>query len=250
MDQHKFSLTMRVRYQDIDSRLLTTPQALLGYMQEAAVTQAQSLDRGFGWLAYRNYAWMIVHTMLEAGRLPEWRSELTIQTWPSEMGRLLSRREFTISDQHGLCAQASTLWAFMDTQKRSVTRVPRELADSYSVLEEQAISGRFSRPLKLSQSTPAESWLVRRSDIDSNGHVNNLRYLNWIFDSLPERLAKRIQFSKLNIRYQKETLPGQRIQARCEQIQSDEGDFCFAHEVLLARTGDRVASAQTVFQKC
>ncbi len=248
----EFSHTMQVRYQDTDARLRLTPFSLVGAMQEAAILQSEEVGRGMAWLSERSQVWMIVQTLLRIDRLPVWKSRVTISTWPSDIGRLLSRREFVIADDRGECARATTLWAFVDTAARRVTRVPGELAQAYTIVAERAIQGPFPRPPRCQNPICEDRRPIRRGDIDSNGHVNNLRYLEWMLDCLPGDLPASAGLRELNIRYQKETLPGGLVRARTEEL-PESGDASeelrrFAHDVVLADTDERIALAETAWR--
>jgi acyl-ACP thioesterase len=237
-----------VRYQDVDADLRCTPICLVSGMQEAAILQSEDLGRGMAWLAERQQVWMIVQTLLHIARLPRWRAALRITTWPSDIGRLLSRREFIVGDADGECARATTRWAYVDTARHRVTRVPPELSGSYPIDAQRAIPGPLPRPARIDSALVEDARPVRLADIDSNGHVNNLRYLAWMLDSLPADLAAGVRPTRLNVRYQRETGPGERIVARVGELPTEaSGHRRFGHEVLLAGSGERIAIAESVW---
>ena len=241
-----FTLRLPIRYQDVDADLRCTPITLVGAMQEAAILQSEALGRGMDWLAERQQVWMIVQTRLEIARLPAWRAELVVTTWPSDIGRLLSRREFVVADGSGECARATTLWAYVDTARHRVTRVPPELSAAYPIIEQRALPGPLGRPPRLEAALTEDERPVRRTDIDSNGHVNNLRYLAWMLDSLPVDLPASARPTRLNVRYQRETGAGERIVARTGELPAQGPlERRFVHEVQLVSTGERIATAQT-----
>ena len=47
------------------------------------------------------------------------------------------------------------------------------------------------------------------TDIDYNGHVNNVRYIQWIEDTLDPALLEQAGRIRLDINYLNETLPGE-----------------------------------------
>ena len=62
---------------------------------------------------------------------------------------------------------------------------------------------------------------VRKSDIDVNRHVNNIRYVDWAFDALPEELALGGTLRRLQIHYKKEVHYGEPVVARTEMLERD-----------------------------
>jgi acyl-ACP thioesterase len=245
----KFQITFPVRYQDTDPRLRITPTALVGIMQEAAILHSEAVGRGIDYLSSRNLSWMIVQTRAQIKKPPAWRTPVRVTTWPSEMGRLLSRREFILSDEEGKpFLTATTLWALMNTQKRRVTRGPAEVGNAYSVFEERALDGPFRRPPHCENPQMEKSFIIRRWEIDFNGHVNNLRYLDWMLETLPDDIWEGYYICELNIRYQKEAGPAGSVQALAVELTTDDQrQRRFAHEIRLGDTGEPIAVAETAW---
>jgi acyl-ACP thioesterase len=245
----KFQISFPVRYQDSDPRLRATPTALVGIMQEAAILHSEAVGRGIDYLSSRHLSWMIVQTRAQIHKPPVWRTRVNVSTWPSEMGRLLSRREFILSDENEQpFLVATTLWAFMDTSRRRVTRVPAEVGNAYAVFEERALDGPFRRPAQCENPLMEKSFVIRRWEIDFNGHVNNLRYLDWMLETLPDDIWKSYCICELNIRYQKEAGPSGRVQALSVELTTDsQAQRRFAHEIRLGDTGETIAVAETAW---
>jgi medium-chain acyl-[acyl-carrier-protein] hydrolase len=246
----KFQIEFPVRYQDTDPRLRITPTALIGIMQEAAILHSEAVGRGIDYLSSRQLSWMIVQTRAKIHRLPRWRTRVQVSTWPSEMGRLLSRREFLLSngDPEPFLA-ATTLWAFMNTQKRRVTRVPAEVGSAYAVFEERALDEPFRRPAPCTNPRVEKSFAIRRGEIDFNAHVNNLRYLDWMLETLPDEIWAGFDICELNIRYQKEAGPTGTVRAYSVEIPADDEHRRFAHEIRLGDCGDPIAVAETAWMR-
>jgi medium-chain acyl-[acyl-carrier-protein] hydrolase len=244
--QGKFQISFPVRYQDTDPRLRVTPTALVGIMQEAAILHSEEVGRGIDYLSSRNLSWMIVQTRAKIHKLPPWRTRVNVSTWPSEMGRLLSRREFLLSGEEELpFLEATTLWAFMDTRRRRVTRVPAEVGNAYTVFEERALDGPFRRPAPCENPPAEKSFVIRRGEIDFNSHVNNLRYLDWMLETLPDEIWEGFRICELNIRYQKEAGPTGTVRAVSVEIPGGHEPKRFAHEIRLGDTGETIAVAET-----
>jgi acyl-ACP thioesterase len=201
-----------VRYQDTDVHLNATASALVGALQEAAILHSEELGRGIEYLTQRGQGWMITQTRAEVLRPARWRDELRVETWPSEMGRVLSRREFLIRDgAGGSLVRATTLWAFIDRVRQRVCRVPAEVASAYPVDSTRALDGVFGRPAPCARTQWSRVFPIGYRDVDSNRHVNNLRYLEWMIETLPPEVPERHFVRRINIRFQQETRPGAEV---------------------------------------
>lgn len=230
----------RIRYQDVDRALRLTPLGLLGLFQETAILQSHQVGRGFDWLERRGEVWVIVQTLVEIERLPQWSAQVEVQSWVSELGRMLSRREFLLDDERGPCARASTQWAYLDTRTRRVARMPDEHRQAYPLDPAQAVAKPFPRPIKVTHPAWVEDRVVGAADIDSNGHVNNRRSLGFLLRALP---AHGQSLRALKVRYTREVREGERLQVRIAPL----GPGRFAHEAVLEATGERLVSAETTF---
>ena len=245
----RFTSGFRVRYQDSDPSLLATPVALLGAMQEAAIEHSEYVERGTQWLQLRSLSWMIVQTRFEILSWPACHTDLEVITWPSEMGRLLSRREFIIKDaEKKPVLLGTTLWAFMDTAARKVTRVPEDVSGAYRVLIERALDKPFRRPEVCDEYEWQNRFPVRRREIDFNNHVNNLRYLDWMLETVPADCYEDFRVQEVNIRYQKEVSLGQAVLAKTARLSPTPGGLArFGHEILISESGEPIASAETIW---
>lgn len=83
---------------------------------------------------------------------------------------------------------------------------------------------------------------VRRSDIDTNGHVNNARYVEWMIEGIPEDLTQDYQLSELEVIYKKETMYGTDILSACQNMNVEPPEYLHRildekeHELALGRT--------------
>ncbi len=219
-----FSIRLPIRYEDSDHRRKLKPLALLAAIQESAILQSESLGRGFAWLFSQGWAWMLVQTRVEVETWPDWAKEITVRTWPSEMGRLLSVREFEIIADDKIVARASTLWAFFDKKKNRVARVPEEESRAYVIDPRRALDVKFVRPKSPNEEA---TWVqrqtrrVRIGDIDSNLHANNLRVVDWLLNNLPDAHLATHRLKGLDIRYIAEMRQGQVLRLHHEAF--DEG---------------------------
>jgi medium-chain acyl-[acyl-carrier-protein] hydrolase len=84
------------------------------------------------------------------------------------------------------------------------------------LVDDHAISsfpGKLAMPADLDHT---DSRLARYSDLDVNKHVNNARYVDWLFDALPPRVASPVPFSRLNVQFTGEARGGEELDVRTE----------------------------------
>ena len=72
------------------------------------------------------------------------------------------------------------------------------------------------RPFKEKLKSPEDlklnfKYQIQRRDIDTNGHVNNLNYIDFALESLAENIFNNTTFNNLTIEYKKEIKPNEII---------------------------------------
>ena len=69
----------------------------------------------------------------------------------------------------------------MDFAKRKPTNVPDDMIEKYGTNQPPAIEGEKFRmtPMPEGEPTAQQRFAVTRRDTDTNGHANNVKYLEW-----------------------------------------------------------------------
>lgn len=128
--------------------------------------------------------WAIIRNDLQITRLPVAEEKLTLRTWPLPTTRTAYPRAVIAYDEAGEeVFRISALWILMDQESRAMV-LPGKSGVAVNGIEVEEMS----LPRSLSPITPTEtaSRSVRFLDLDKNRHMNNARYLDWVYDALPD----------------------------------------------------------------
>ena len=163
-----------------------------------------------------NLVWIITEYDIEVARLPRFAEEITIETEALSYNRLFCYRRFTIYDETGqeLIHMMAT-FVLMDRDSRKVHAVEPEIVAPYqSDFDKKLIRG----PKYESLDEPiSKDYHVRFYDLDMNGHVNNSKYLDWIFEVMGADFLTQYIPKKINLKYVKEVRPGGVITSAVER---------------------------------
>ena len=163
-----------------------------------------------------NLVWIITEYDIEVVRLPRFAEEITIETEALSYNRLFCYRRFTIYDEAGqdLIHMMAT-FVLMDRDSRKVHAVePGIVAPYQSEFDKKLIRG----PKYESLEEPiSKDYHVRFFDLDMNGHVNNSKYLDWIFEVMGADFLTQYIPKKINLKYVKEVRPGGVITSAVER---------------------------------
>lgn len=183
-----------------------------------------------------NLVWIIAEYDIEVVRLPRFAEEITIETEALSYNRLFCYRRFTIYNEAGqeLIHMMAT-FVLMDRDSRKVHAVEPEIVAPYqSDFDKKLIRG----PKYESLEEPiSKDYHVRFYDLDMNGHVNNSKYLDWIFEVMGADFLTHYIPKKINLKYVKEVRPGGEITSAVERTGLES-----KHEI----TSDGVTNAQAI----
>ena len=183
-----------------------------------------------------NLVWIITDYDIEVVRLPRFAEEIIIETEALSYNRLFCYRRFTIYDEAGqeLIHMMAT-FVLMDRDSRKVHAVESEIVAPYqSDFDKKLIRG----PKYDSLNEPIiKDYHVRFYDLDMNGHVNNSKYLDWIFEVMGADFLTQYIPKKINLKYVKEVRPGGLITSAVERTGLES-----KHEI----TSDDATNAQAI----
>ena len=183
-----------------------------------------------------NLVWIITDYEIDVVRLPRFAEEITIETEAMSYNRLFCYRRFTIYDDGGQeLIHMMVTFVLMNRDSRKVHSVEPEIVAPYqSEFSKKLIRGPKYDNL---ENPTSKDYRVRFYDLDMNGHVNNSKYLDWIFEVMgADFLTKHIP-RKINLKYVKEVKPGGMITSAVEL-----NEYESKHEII----SDGATNAQAI----
>lgn len=120
-------------------------------------------------------------------RYPRYADSVMIETWISKWTAFQGFREFIMFDaRREACVKATTAWAFIDLKNRRPVPIPEVFKEKWEFDNTKAIEAIIiKKPLEIPNKLMSETFNIRRTDIDGNLHVNNVRYLEWVLETVP-----------------------------------------------------------------
>lgn len=226
MEQIGYEESRKISYFQVDSNRLMTPAALFSDLQEAAINHSDSLGYSVEYLTEIHSGWAVVNWHLEVARMPRLGETITIQTWCEKCRRMQAIRCFYVLDEKNeIIIRGSSRWIFMDLEKRKPSNIPEEMVLNYHSGQEPAIPGeKFFMPKEGEGNVIANhSLVITRRDTDTNGHANNVKYLEWAMDDVPDEIYDEMQLVDVRIVYRKECVRGDEISMKTYVNDMDGG---------------------------
>ena len=204
----------------------------LGHLGNQMLNAADfhSTDRGFGmkYLMTIKRSWVLSRLAIEMEEMPAQYERFTIETWVESAMKFFTSRNFCVSDGQGrVYGYGRSIWAMIDTE----TRQP---SDIYSIdngaINDWIVDDKpcpIEKGGRVKMSDDAElirSIEVNYNDIDINGHVNSVKYIEHVLDLWDVAWYGEHSLRRFEIAYVAETHQGDRMNFYREQVADNE--FC------------------------
>lgn len=195
---------------DADMWQRLRPGVLARMLQEAAIAHSEELGAGHAATFERGALWILTRMAVEVTRLPMYREDVLLRTWPGRTMHVLFPRYYEMTTAAGEpLLRASSLWLLMWAQERKMA-FPRELGITVEGAERGGEPPLPDRAVPFPPELPgSEARTVRFSETDLNGHLNNTRYLDWADDLLTPAYHREHALRALWVEYRSEILCGQ-----------------------------------------
>ena len=169
-------------------------------------------ERGFG-IAKVNenhYTWVLSRLAIELEDMPRQYEPFSIDTWVENVYRLFTDRDFALVNKEGkTIGYARSVWAMISME----TRKPADLLNLHGGSLTDYVCDRecpIDKPGRIKVATEEPVWVyqTRYSDIDINGHVNSIKYIEHILDLFPMETFKEKQVKRFEMAYVAESYYG------------------------------------------
>ena len=217
-----------------------------------------STDRGFGMkrLMQMNRSWVLSRLAIEMVEMPTQYTRFNVETWVESAMRFFTSRNFAVVGQEPsgspvtcpsplapyssplapkIYGYGRSIWAMIDTETRQPT-------DIYSIdngaIKDWIVADRacpIDKGGRVKMSDDAQ--LVRTidtyySDVDINGHINSVKYIEHILDLWPIDWYREHAVKRFEIAYVAEAHAGDQLSFYREDV--GDGDCC----VRICKDGD------------
>ena len=217
-----------------------TLPALCNYMQESAWKHAENLHLGFSHLIEKNLVWVLSRNMVQINRFPKWGDRIKIETWPTGIDRLFFFRDFQLSDESGdVFGLGTTTWFVIDVNSRRPQKPDKFLGLRISE-HKPAIPNHAPKLNGLVKADKSKNTSATYFDMDVNGHVTNIRYIEWILESYDFVFLKKNTLKSFAINHLAEAQSDDKLVVNSQKT----GDGLFNHSITFAETGKELCRAQ------
>ena len=184
-----------------------------------------SSARGFGmkYLLGINRSWVLSRLAIEMEDTPPMYAKFNVETWVESAMRYFTSRNFrvvgAVTDEHGNTSEhvygyGRSIWAMIGTQSRQPTDIFAidDGAINRWIVDDKACPIDKGGRVRMTD----EAELVRSidtyyNDVDINGHINSVKYIEHVLDLWPLEWYREHQIRRFEIAYVAEAHQGDRL---------------------------------------
>jgi acyl-ACP thioesterase len=223
-------------------------------LQDIASCHADFLGFGYRDLETSGHLWLLarIHVMMDS--LPSYGGSVTVRTWPSGNERLVANRDFLIHtlDTDGrpgpVMGRATTSWVTMNAATHR-PEPPSEVLHKRFIPEiERALVFPGKAVTRLREAEHEATLTARRTDMDINGHVNNVRYTEYCLEAVPAAWDDAHCCLGLDIQFRSESHAGDVYLSACATDGEDQGMATLLHRLTRVTDGQEIVRMRSWWQ--
>jgi medium-chain acyl-[acyl-carrier-protein] hydrolase len=244
--ENYFDKQFELRYLEMNKLGEASPTIILALLEEAAADHCFSINYSLYDLMKQNIGWVLVSGVMKMERYPKYKENITIRTWLSGYSAIKGIRENIIYDEHfNIIGRAKGLWVFFDIKRRRPIQIFDDIKQKWSFCDEESINYDITKKIEAIDSAKyTKEFKVNRFDVDMNKHVNNIRYLQWVMDSIPDEFIDNYYLHSIDGRFIAEAQYGDEIMSFTEMNISDNS---FTHTI--KTNNNKVCASAITFWK-
>ena len=179
--------------------------------------------RGFGMKALNdsNYTWVLSRLTIEMEEMPSVHQQFLLTTWIENVYRLFTNRNYCIScpKTGKVYGYARSIWAMIDYSNRlpvDLHQMHGQNMDQYACPEKDCPIAKQGRVRPLDDDKFVKRFTTKFSDIDYNGHVNSIKYIEHICDLFTIEHYQKHHLRRVEMAYIAETYFGDSLSIYCQ----------------------------------
>lgn len=220
---NKHIISAYVGSQDVDYNGVIRPSRMIAMLQEAGDSHLRSYGIDYQTMVNEDrQAFVVTRMTIEMYRDIRQYTDIAVRTWFDEGKSVNFPRSYDVVADGEVVAKAYSNWGLIDLENGRFVRF-KDHVYSNGPFEPNAVLEmperfRISKELELEYD---HSFTVRHAQIDMNNHMNNVMYIDPMWNAIPD--AGSYSIASLSIRFIHETLLGEEVEVYRSAIIEEDG---------------------------
>lgn len=237
-----FNEKFKIQSKDIGKRNYIKNRGILEIFENIATHHSDLAGYGPNDIEKTQMSWVLLDWKVQVLKRPKYGQILNVNTWGRTMKKVYTYRDFELYDEdNNLCVIATSKWTLVNIETGRIEKLTDEIYEKYQLEEKDVFNIGELDKIKVPDKYFKEFvYKVSRRDIDLNGHMHNLYYLDLAYEVLPNDVYEKRPFNNFRVQYKKEVKFGDVVKCRFTQeedryvvnICDEENDNVYAVIVL------------------
>ena len=238
-----------VMYRDSNYKLRCKLASIVDFFCDVGSVQAESVGDTIDFQLSHGCTWVFYKYDIKIHKYPKYREKINVTTIPVGFKKFYAFRKYLITNEEGeLLAEAMALFFLINIEKRRPARILKEQYKMYGADGDMDKALDMDKVQKMEREDYYKEFQIRYSDIDSNTHVNNVKYIEWAIESVPVEVVKDYEIKRIKIVFEKETKYGDSIHVSAEVNEQEDGSLVTLHRIT-NRDGDELTVLEAHWEK-
>ena len=227
-----FEKEYEVHYYEVNYRLESTITSIINYFSDIGTKQSEELGVGIEYMLSKGLTWVFYKYNIKVNKAPKYGEILKVKTRPAGFKKFYALRKYEIFNRQGeKLVEGEAVFLLIDINKRRAVRIPEDQYIAYDVKLDENCEIDISKLETITKDTYSKYFYTRYSDIDSNMHVNNVKYVEWAIETIPLEVATNYNIKELTVVFQKECKYGVKIKSSCEIKEKSDEQLTVLHKI-------------------
>lgn len=194
-----------------------------------ASLHAEAHGFGISYMMSHRRGWVLSRLAIEFQERPRSLQHYSIATWVSRIFRQFTERNFEFRDDDGcIIGHGISTWALIDYETRQPVNLENLPNGGFqdAVLSEVPPIAPYSR-IRVKEPSVSLHHHCGMTDLDINGHVNSIRYIDWVLDAFPLEWHKAHTVHRIEAAFGLEGYAGDEVDIIVEAV----GENAYAAEI-------------------
>lgn len=214
----------------------------------AATLHAEAHGFGYTYMKTQQRGWVLSRLVLELEARPATGENYQVATWVNRVFRQFTDRNFSILSPDGRAyGHGISTWALIDYATRTPINLDT-LPDSFrdAMLDEVPPIATYGRA-RCKSTEPVAERFCRFSDLDVNGHVNSIRYIDMALDLFPLDWHRAHNVRRIELAYGLEGHEGDRLELYKDDLgPTAEGSSDHRFAIEIRRPADKATLVRAI----
>lgn len=207
-----------------------------------------SNERGYGmhYLNTIHRTWVLSRLAIELDDMPKAYDKFNVETWVDGVMRYFTSRNFKVADDDGaVYGYGRSIWAMIDTESRQ----PTDILSVRNGLIKEYVETDYECPVRKASRVPMDINKVvetiqpvtidtHYSDVDVNGHINSVKYIEHILDLWNLDWYKEYRLKRFEIAYVAESHEGDKLNFYLQENDDVSDERVKLYNILVTKTAE------------